>query len=450
MAEDIRLLALETLLEAEKQNLFVKDALHRTLTMKQFLSKQDRAFLTRLVSGVTEYRIRLDHILNSFSRTRMEKCKPVIRNLLRMGAYQLAFMDSIPAAAACSESVRLAKKKGFGNLSGFVNGVLRSTARGLDTVEYPQNEREYLSIWYSVPQWLTDSLIKWYGMERTKAYLEASIKPSGLTIRVNTAHVTPEELTERLVSSGVEVSPGRYVRDALRLSNINYVNRLPGFREGDFFVQDESSMLVYELAGLEREHWEGKLRVIDLCAAPGGKCTHFAQKLGDRVQILAGDLTERKVSLIRENMERLHLTQIEVQSWDAREIHPDLMEWADVVIADLPCSGLGILSKKSDIKYHMGSSQLAELAALQRQILGTAASYVRPGGILLYSTCTVNPSENADNARWFTGQYPFAADPVMDFVPEELRQYVEDGNMLKLVPGEAECDGFFIARFRKI
>lgn len=449
MAEDIRLLALETLLEAEKQNMFVKDALHRTLTMKQFLSKQDRAFLTRLVSGVTEYRIRLDYILNSFSKTRMEKCKPVIRNLLRMGAYQLVFMDSIPAAAACSESVRLAKKKGFGNLSGFVNGVLRSTARGLDTVAYPREEREYLSIWYSIPRWLTDCLIEWYGMDRTKAYLEASVRPAGLTIRVNTAHVTPEELTGRLQATGVEVSQGKYVRYALRLSNMNYVNRLPGFREGDFFVQDESSMLVYELAGLDRLQWEGKLRVIDLCAAPGGKCTHFAQKLGDRVQILAGDRTEKKVSMIRENIERLGMSQIEVRSWDARNMDPALLEWADVVIADLPCSGLGILSKKSDIKYHMGREQLDELVTLQRQILGTAASYVRPGGILIYSTCTVNPSENVENARWFTENYPFREDSVMEFVPEPLRQYVENESMLQLVPGEVECDGFFIARFRR-
>ena len=214
-------------------------------------------------------------------------------------------------------------------------------------------------------------------------------------------------------------------------------------------MQDESSMLVYELSGLERENRGEELLVVDLCAAPGGKCTHFAQKLGKRTRIVAGDLTEKKVCLIQENIARLHLPQVEARQWDARVMDPELEGQADLVIADLPCSGLGILSKKSDIKYHMGREQMEELGALQRQILGTAASYVRPGGVLIYSTCTVNPSENRDNARWFEERYPFRAEPVAEYVPEPLRPYVQDGNMLQLVPGEVECDGFFIAKFRK-
>lgn len=460
--ENIRLLVLEALLEIEKTDIFVKDALHKLLFQKQFLSKQDRAFITRMVEGVTEYRVRLDYIINCFSRTKVNKCKPLIRCVLRMGVYQMLYMDSVPNEAACDECVKLTKKKGFQNLSGFVNGVLRSVDRGIGGIEYPDktNVAEYFSVTYSMPEWLVLEMISWYGEELTEKILEKSVTASDLTIRVNEDRITKEALMQKLLDKGIVVTEGNYVDEALHLNNINYVKRLPGFKEGEFFIQDESSMLLYQIAGLckgekeDRNHFKSretleKLHILDLCAAPGGKCTHFAQKLEERAEVLARDLTEYKISLINENISRLGIHNMETNVWDALVFDEEKAGWADVVIADLPCSGLGIISKKNDIKYHVTSNQLIELANLQRTILTNAAKYVKPGGILLYSTCTIHPEENRTNAKWFLEHFDFEGEDIRGFLPENLRDSVQEKYMLQLLPGVHKCDGFFIAKFRR-
>ena len=195
----------------------------------------------------------------------------------------------------------------------------------------------------------------------------------------------------------------------------------------------------------EKEHFH----ILDLCAAPGGKCTHFAQMLGKKAEIEARDLTEKKVSLIHENIERLGLHNIHTVVWDALVPDNEKKEWADIVIADLPCSGLGIISKKNDIKYHIKKEQLTELENLQSTILTNAAYYLKPGGILLYSTCTINPDENMENANWFLSHFPFEKEKIEEQVPKVLRQYILDENTLQLLPGDVKCDGFFIAKFRK-
>lgn len=448
--ENTRLLVLETLLEIEKKKIFVKDALHKLLFQKQFLSKQDRAFITRMVEGVTEYQVRLDYVINSFSKTPVNKCKPLIRCLLRMGAYQILYMDSVPDEAACNECVKLAKKKGFQNLSGFVNGVLRNIVRKKDSIEFPDREKDlqgFLSVTYSMPLWLVKQMLSWYGKTKTEEILKASVESVDLTIRVNENRISKEELKTKLAEKNIRVTEGYYVAEALHLKNINYVKRLPGFKEGGFFIQDESSMLLYHLA--DKEQLKGKVHILDLCAAPGGKCTHFAQMYGERAQIVARDLTEKKVSLINENMERLSLHNIETEVSDALVLDDEKREWADVVIADLPCSGLGIIAKKNDIKYHLSEIQLMELANLQKTILTNAAAYVKPGGILLYSTCTINPEENEKNARWFLNHFDFEGESIEALLPEELRNSMPDTFMLQLLPGVHKCDGFFIAKFRK-
>lgn len=209
-------------------------------------------------------------------------------------------------------------------------------------------------------------------------------------------------------------------------------------------------MLLYELASPMNELKEKEvLYIVDLCAAPGGKCTHFAEKLRENAIVEARDLTDRKVALIRENVERLGLSNVETKVLDALTLDEEKKEWADIVIADLPCSGLGIISKKNDIKYHLKKEQLTELANLQRNILANAAAYVKPGGILLYSTCTVNPMENKENAQWFSSHFEFEKEDIREFVPEELKPFVEEDYMLQLLPGKVKCDGFFISKFRK-
>ncbi|MCM1178805.1 MAG: 16S rRNA (cytosine(967)-C(5))-methyltransferase RsmB [Clostridium sp.] len=455
--ENTRLLVLEILLEVEKKNIFVKDALHKQLFQKQFLSKQDRAFISRMVEGITEYRIRLDYVINLFSKTKVEKCKPLIRCVLRMGVYQMLYMDSVPDETACDECVKLTKKKGFGNLAGFVNGVLRNVARQKDAVKYPNREEDflgYLSVTYSIPAWLAKEIVGWYGDEVAENMLKASVMPADLTIRINENRISKEDLKAKLSEKQIVAKEGNYVKEALHLAHVNYVKRLPGFKEGEFFVQDESSMLLYHLSGVGafcdsmREKGQ-RIHILDLCAAPGGKCTHFAERLGDRVQIAARDLTKSKVSLIEENIARLGLCNIKTDVKDALILDEDMREWADVVITDLPCSGLGIITKKNDIKYHISKEQLTELANLQRTILTNASAYVKPGGILLYSTCTINPEENIENAKWFLEHSDFLEDAIEEFLPEELRDGMQGENMVQLLPGIHKCDGFFIAKFRK-
>lgn len=209
-------------------------------------------------------------------------------------------------------------------------------------------------------------------------------------------------------------------------------------------------MLLYEIGKPEQEEKkDGILHILDLCAAPGGKSTHFAEKLKENAVVEARDLTDRKVALIKENVERLGLSNVKTRVWDALIPDEEKKEWADIVIADLPCSGLGIISKKNDIKYHLKKEQLTELANLQRNILANAATYVKPGGILLFSTCTINPMENKENAEWFSSHFSFEKEDIRSNVPEELKPYVVDEYMLQLLPGKVKCDGFFISKFRK-
>ncbi|MBO5087761.1 MAG: 16S rRNA (cytosine(967)-C(5))-methyltransferase RsmB [Lachnospiraceae bacterium] len=452
--ENTRLLALEVLVEVEKKNIFVKEALNKLLFQKQFASKQDRAFISRLVEGVTENQVKLDYVINQVSKTPVNKCKPLIRCLLRMTVYQILYMDSVPAEAACDEAVKLAKKKGFRNLTGFVNGVLRNVVRQKNELTFPTKEENlplFLSITYSMPLWIVEQMISWYGEELTETMLATFLNEDDLTIRINESQVTKEELIKKLEENDIQVSEGHYLEEALHLKNINYVGRIPGFRQGEFFIQDESSMLLYLVAKAEEEltNQADSLKVLDLCAAPGGKTTHFAQKLGNQVFIEARDLSQKKVDLINENVERLGLENVETVVWDALIPDHDKKEWADIVIADLPCSGFGIVSKKNDIKYHITKEQLLELSNLQKTILTNAASYVKPGGVLLYSTCTINPEENRDNAVWFLDHFNFTKEDITDVVPEKLKDSMLDNYMLQLLPGVVECDGFFIAKFRK-
>lgn len=451
---NVRELALDVLLEAEKNQIFVKDALNRQLFAKQFMSKQERAFLSRLVEGVTEYQLQLDYIVDCYSKTPIHKCKPLIRVLLRMGVYQMLYMDSVPDQAAVNECVKLAKKRGFARLSGFVNGVLREVSRNKENIAYPSKEEspiEHLSIKYSMPAWIVKRYISWFGMEKAERVLNASLKNKDITIRVNEKRISKEALTEKLRASDITVEPSVYVNEALHLTGINYVNRIPGFLEGEFFVQDESSMLLWHIADAckmaeGREH--EPLRILDLCAAPGGKCTHFAEQL-DNAIIEARDVSKSKIELIEENIRRLKLDNIRTVVYDALVPDEERRGWADIVIADLPCSGLGVISGKNDVKYHIRREKILELTNLQRNILSNAAEYVKPGGILLYSTCTINPAENEENARWFLAHFPFEGMDIKEQIPESLQPYMESTYSVQLLPGYVRCDGFYIAKFRR-
>ena len=422
-----RELALMILLEierGEKSHIVLRQVLEKY----QYLEKKERAFITRVTEGTLEHMIELDYILNQFSKVKVNKMKPVIRNILRSAVYQLKYMDSVPDSAVCNEAVKLAVKKGFGTLRGFVNGVLRNVARGLDQVEYPTEGIERLSVVYSMPEWILKLWKKTYDLDVIESMLQAFQEETPVTIRCNLAKTTPENLKESLQKEGVTVTPHPYLSYAFWIQDYDHLSELESFQKGEFYVQDISSMQVAEWA----EPKEGDY-VIDVCAAPGGKAIHLAEKLSGTGYVEARDLTEYKVALIEENIERSGLDNIEAVCQDATINDEASYEKADILIADLPCSGLGILGKKPDLKSKMTVEMTKGLADLQRQILTVVHNYVKPGGKLLYSTCTINREENEDNTAWFVENFP-------EF--EKIREK-------QMLPGSDMGDGFYIAEFRK-
>jgi len=427
--------------------------LRQALLQERDAEKRDRAFVTRLVEGTLERLLTLDYVLNQVSKTPVKKMKPVIRTVLRMSVYQILFMDSVPDSAVCNEAVKIVKTKGFQGLSGFVNGVLRSVARSkeqwLSKDNLPDKKKDsarYLSIRYSLPEWLCNYFVKEYGPEQAEKIAEGSLRNPKTTIRCNTSKIKKEELAQRLTTQGFTVEQGAYAKDALYLSGYDTLEKIPEFKEGLFQIQDESSMLVAELAGLKKDDM-----VVDVCSAPGGKAIHVANLLvvlgGGKV--IARDLTEKKTALIKENKDRLQVANLTVQVSDATVLDEALIEKADVVIADLPCSGIGIMAKKPEIRYRMTAENQRELVNLQKEMLAVVHRYVKPGGILMYSTCTVNKAENEEQAREICEKYGFV--PAMDEVevPQSLKADVQEAGWLQLLPGIHECDGFFIARLKK-
>ena len=431
-----RELILGILMEVTKEGSYSHLVLRAVLDKYQYLDKRDRAFITRVSEGTIQHMIELDYIIDQFSKVKVKKMKPVIRNIMRMSVYQLKYMDSVPASAACNEAVKLARKKGFSSLSGFVNGVLRNISRNLDQIACPDEEKDrvgYLSVRYSMPEWIINQWITDYGMEQTEKILHAFLQDAPISIRTNLRKTTPKQLAERLEAEGVlaeRISVKEYpdLDYAFLISGFDHLNALESFREGLFYVQDISSMMVAELAAPKKGD-----RVIDVCAAPGGKSVHLAEMLCDTGMVEARDLTDYKVGMIEENIRRHELSNMTAVRMDAAIFDPASEETADIVIADLPCSGLGVMRKKTDIKYKMTPETEKELVCLQQKILDTVCRYVKSGGTLLYSTCTIDKMENEDNVEWFLKAHP---------------EY-ELVRMQQIFPADSYGDGFFLAKLKK-
>lgn len=425
---NVRELILDVLLEITKNGEYSHIAIKNTLDKYQYLEKQERSFLTRVCEGTLENMILIDYVINQFSKVKVNKMKPVIRCILRSSVYELKFMDSVPVSATCNEAVKLAQKKGFYNLKGFVNGVLRNISRNLEQISMPDEEKEpekWLSVKYSMPEWLIEKWQKQYDKTQLEEMFQAFLEKSATSIRVNTEKTTKEELRKELEAEQITVMENEEVPNALYIDGYDFLSGITAFQEGKFYVQDVSSMLV----SLWAEPKEGA-QVIDVCAAPGGKSIHMAELLHGTGMVEARDLTEYKVSLIEENIERCGLTNIRAKQADARVLEEDSVGKADIVIADLPCSGLGVIGKKPDIKYKMSEAKCIELAALQREILHTVQNYVKSGGVFMYSTCTINPQENEENVQWFLKEHA-------DFELERQQQ---------ILPKKGKNDGFFLAR----
>ena len=446
---NLREMALEILLEVERNGAYPNVLLKQTLDKYLYMEKQERAFLTRLVEGIVERKLTLDYYLNQVSKTPVNKMKPVIRCIMRMAVYQIFYMDAVPDSAACNEAVKLAQKKGFQTLKGFVNGVLRNLSRQKDSMIMPDAVKESVkafSVQYSVPEWMVEKVIKDYGIENAKNMFASLYENVGATsIRVNNSKISTEECIKLLEKEGVHVEKAFYVENALEISGYDSLAFLESFEKGYFQVQDVSSMLV----GLAADPKPGD-KIIDICAAPGGKSIHVADLLKGTGHVEARDLTDYKVSLIEENITRCEFENISAKRADALILDEAAKETADIVIADLPCSGLGVLKKKSDIKYRMGQSQIEELAQLQRDILKNAVTYVKSGGTLIYSTCTIAKEENDLQVDWILENLPLQLVSLKGCLSEEVLENTDREGVLQLLPGREKTDGFFLAKFQKV
>lgn len=446
---NIRELVLDMLLELERGNAYSHILMRNVLDKYDYLTVQEKGFIKRVTEGTLERRIELDYILDSYSKIPVKKMKPFIRNLLRMSVYQLLFMDGVPDSAVCNEAVKLAGKRKFQSLKGFVNGVLRSVARQKEAIAYPDRNKEllkYLSVVYSMPETILTLWLAAYGEEMTEKILQSMLSVRPVTVRMKETLTGQEkaELLERMEKVGIHSKQHPLLPYAYELKHVEGARNIPGFEEGLLTVQDVSSMLCVECAGIKAGD-----RVIDVCAAPGGKAAHAAVKAGENGQVLARDLSEDKLALIRENIKRQRLENITAEAYDATAFDEGSKEAADVVLADLPCSGLGIIGKKRDIKYHVTETLLTELPALQKRILDTVWQYVKPGGVLVYSTCTIHKAENERVAEWFLEEHPFERTDIRGCLPDALQEESMKRGYIQLLPGVHGTDGFFIAKFRR-
>ncbi len=436
----------------------VKEMLDRC--EREGMDRRQRAFVKRLTEGVIERRIELDDVLRRYAK-KGARIRPVIRDILRMGIFQILYMDSVPDSAACNEAVILTKKYGKKELSGFVNGLLRNVVRDKDAGKLTADSAPAggelsgtgeLSRRYSMPEWIVSMWQEQLGEEETEKLLEALLKVRPVAIRFDDrcSQARREEILTQMAEKGVKAEKGHYLPYCYELTGTDSIQELPGYREGAWTVQDESSMMVAEAAGLA-----GGETVYDVCAAPGGKAMHCASKLlagndgaSGKGTVHAFDLSKGKTAQILKNVRRMHLPNVIVEQRDALISVPEEAGKADVLLCDLPCSGLGVIGRKRDIKYHATPKQLAELAQLQKDILRSAVPYLKEGGVLIYSTCTINAGENSEIAEFIEKELGMCPDPLAPYLPETVPGI--KGSQLQLLPHVHGTDGFFLARFVKI
>jgi len=430
-----RKICLKALLRVEGEGGYSNLVL-QSLLKDVHMDKRDVTLCSALFYGVIDRKITLDYILSRFSKVKLQKMDMGILQILRMGLYQMLFMDKIPPSAIVDESVKLSKKVSGGHFSGFVNGILRNILRNQQNITYPvpENTVEYLSIIYSCPQDLVSLWLKSYGREDTEAILADSLLPPPVTIRVNTTKTSGEEIVGLLEKENVTVQPAEDLPNAFYLSHTGAVEELTAYRNGFFHAQDVASQLCCQV--LCPKNGE---TVADVCAAPGGKSFTMAQLVGETGKILSFDIHAHRVEQIKEGAARLGFKNITAKVRDAQK--DTLSHKVDAMLVDVPCSGLGVIRRKPEIKYKPLENNLPDI---QKAILENSAAYVKPGGRLVYSTCTLNPKENQEVVNAFLKEHP-------EWIPMPFTllgtEYKEGQGTL--MPHKHKTDGFFIALLQR-
>jgi len=436
-------LALQVLLAVDGEGAYAGIALDMSLTASE-LDKRDKALATELVNGVLRRQIMLDYILNRFIKKSVEALPLAIAEILRLSLYQLVYLQKIPASAAVNEGVKLAKQYGHQGTVALVNGVLRNYLRQKEQIIFPDKQTapaEYLSVYYSLPSWIVKLLLEQWSFDDAEQFCAYQAESHKLKIRVNTLKTSRYELEQKLLAAGYIAEPCHYAPDGLELASGAGLFEDDLFKSGYLTMQDEAS----QLAALALLPNKGS-KVIDLCAAPGGKATYLAQLMGNQGQIIACDLYPHRVELINENCSRLGTTCVKSLLADGLDLPHTYTNWADYLLLDTPCSGLGVLSRRADSRLRKQENDVAELAGLSYQLLLASADYLNFGGIMLYSTCTVTKAENEDNITRFLSERDDYE--LIDF-PETFPMVQDRRGILQILPQKQGLEGFFIARLRR-
>lgn len=438
--------ALKVLYEIESKEAYSNLALNRELKEPGY-RPLDKGFMTELVYGVLENLIYIDYVIQAYSSVKLKKIHPMTLNLLRMGTYQILFLDKVPASAAVNESVNLAKKYAKRS-AGFVNGILRNIIRNPEKIKMPDSNNHpvaYLSIKYSHPQWMVKQFLNHFSFEFTEGLLKANNERPTVNVRVNTLKTTVENCINSLIDQGFEVEKSPHLEEALVIKGVASLTELDLFQQGHLYIQDFGSMLISRIMDPKA----GNL-LVDVCSAPGGKATHLAQLMNNQGEILARDIYPHKVKLIKGNIKRLGANIVKAQEFDALKLDESLIEQADGVLVDAPCSGLGIIRRKPEIKYRKKPDDIDEITGLQLKILKNAAKYVKQGGSLVYSTCTIDPRENEGVVKAFLKdtegfQLQNLGQQYRKLIPGQMQ-----GDMVQLYPNVHHTDGFFMAKLTRL
>jgi 16S rRNA (cytosine967-C5)-methyltransferase len=446
--KSVRQLASEILFKVDTRKSYADVLLDHSLKAAA-LSDRDRALLTELAYGTLRWRGKIDARLNLYLRNSLQDTDPFIRNLLRVAFYQLVFLDKIPDYAAVNEAVDLAKVYGGDKVAGFVNAVLRSFLREKDTAVEPQpsnNWQATLAIEHSHPQWLVKKWLDYFGHDETVALIKANNEMAPLVLRVNSCKSSRDALLALLSKSDVSAVATRWSPVGLWVKSRSPVGQLPGFREGLFQVQGEASQLVSYLLSPQKGE-----RILDACAAPGGKTSHIAELMADTGELIALDKSEKGIEKIRENVARLRLASVYAAKSDASHQLPEkLRSPYDRILVDAPCSGLGTLRAHPEIKWHRNETDIKRLSDLQERIIDRIVHYLKPSGVLVYSTCTLNKDENENIIEHFLERHrEFVLDDAASYLPVEARSLV-CGSYYVALPHRHNTDGFFAARMRKV
>lgn len=403
--------------------------------LKQLLKDTDRreaALASRLCYGVLQQRMLLDHWIDAFAKGKLQ---PVVRDILRLAVYQLHFMDKIPANAAVNEAVEQTKKHSNPQAARLVNGVLRSMLRA---AQWPMPKE--LSIQYSHPEPLVALLVAQFGEETARALMQSHNSAPGTVLQVNTLKAQSEEVKASLSKDCEEVQPHPWLKDCFCVGGTGNIEHLPAYAQGWIYAQDAAAKMAVLAAGLRPG-----MRVLDCCAAPGGKSFGAAIAMENQGELISCDIHPHKLKLIEKGAERLGISILQTRLQDGSQTVEEWKQSFDAVLADVPCSGLGVIRKKPDIRYK-DLGQRDGLIALQRKILSCQAAYVRPGGVLLYSTCTLLREENEEMIAWFLGQHPDYAEEMVNF---PTASGLPSASMTTFLPCRDHTDGFFICKLRR-